>query len=356
MSNFEQRLQTDLDAIRNRIFNLGSTVHQSLSDSIASLLSQDSELAYATILGDHPVNREVDTLNLSCHRFIAKYLPSAGHLRFVSSSLRTIILLERLGDYAATISRESVHLERAVEGSFKREVQVMAYDALEMLAKALSAYQEQNTESAKATMGDARIVDRDFLTAYADLIGPDKENLSTKDLFARLVIINQIERVSDQAKNLCEEVVFARTGETKQRRPYRLLFLDKHDDSVTQIAVALCRKFHADRVVANSAGHSPHAVIRESTRLLCEERGLDMSGLDPSGISNWASADWKTHDVLVTLNSDIGDYAESVPFGTSVLRWDVSAKKEEEEFSLLSEQVDNLVHLVRGPAKDDRSS
>ena len=226
MSHFEIRLQTDLDAIRNRIFGLGTTIHQSLSNAVSTLFAPDSELAYATVLGDHPINREVDALNLTCHRFIAKYLPSAGHLRFISSSLRTIILLERLGDYAAKISRESVHLEQKLEGSFMQEVQVMSYDALEMYSKALQAYQEQNQELALATMRDAKIVDRDFRKAYSDLIGPDKETLSTRDLFSRLVIINQIERVSDQAKNLCEEVVFACSGQTKQRRPYRLLFLD----------------------------------------------------------------------------------------------------------------------------------
>ena len=236
MSHYEQRLENDLNSIRSGISGLGQTVHTGLSNAIEALLKGNRELSYQTILGDHPVNRKVDDLNLECHRFIAKHLPSAGHLRFISSSLRTIILLERLGDYAATISKEASHLDTEVGGAFRHDLQVMAYNALEMLASSVKAHEDQDDVLAMETSRVAKKVDREYLLAYSDLVAPEMVDLHRKDLFARLNIINLIERVSDQSKNLCEEVVFTKTGKTKQRRPFRLLFLDKKDDGATQIA------------------------------------------------------------------------------------------------------------------------
>lgn len=350
MSLLEKRLANDLDDIRGGIVRLGRAVHQALESATEGLLESNKELSYRAILGDHPVNREVDSLNLKCHRFIAKHLPSAGHLRFISSSLRIIILIERLGDYAVTISRESVQLDSPLEGDFKADLEKMTSHALRMFEQALRAYEGEDIELAKETATMAKAVDRDFLMAFSDLLSSASAELSRRDQFSRLVIIRQFERVSDQAKNLCEEVVFAGTGESKQRRRYRLLFLDARDDGATQIAVAVCRKYHLDRIQADSLGRTPAGDIRSEVRELCEHRGLDLSGQDPSGPYQDDSL-WKDHDVLVTLNSDSTDYLDKIPYGVVPIRWDIPEDASIESlFQVISGQVDDLVHLVRGPA------
>jgi len=350
MSLLEKRLANDLQDIQGGILRLGRGVHKALSNAIRGLLAEDRELSYMTVLGDHPINREVDALNLKCHRFIAKHLPSAGHLRFISSSLRIIILIERLGDYAVTISREASQLETALEGSFKADLEKMSSDALSMLAQALEAYEKQDTSLAADTVGMAKKVDRDYVLAYSDLLVPEGGNLSRSDQFGRLVIIRQVERVSDQAKNLCEEVIFATTGETKQRRRYRLLFLADTDDGATQMAVAICRKYHADRIQADSLGARHVDAVRSDVRELCESKGLDLSGLDPSTPYRDAGH-WANHDVLVTINSDISDFVDHVPYGVVPVRWDIPGDASlETTFQVISGQVDDLVHLVRGPA------
>ncbi|NQV72510.1 hypothetical protein HQ496_05260 [bacterium] len=355
MSHYEQRLEHDLNSIRFGIAELGLTVHTGLSNSIEALLTQNADLAYSTILGDHPVNRNVDALNQECHRFIAKHLPSAGHLRFISSSLRTIILMERLGDYAATISKESVHLDIDLQGSFKNDLQTMAYNALEMLADAVNSYKEQDAVLAQKTTDVAKKVDREFVMAYSDLVELDASELERKDLFARLNIINLIERVSDQAKNLCEEVVFTKTGKTKQRRPFRLLFLDEKDDGATQIAVSLCRKFYANRVTANSAGLHPSASLRSDVHEMCTTKGLDISGLDPSKM-NTSDNTWKTNDVFICIDVKTSDFMAKVPYGCSVVNWKTpDAADTATLFAFISEHVESLVQLVRGPATQSTS-
>jgi len=350
MSHYEQRLQHDLDAIRTDITALGSTVHQALTSALESLLNRDSDQAYKVILGDHPINRAADRLNVACHGFIAKHLPSAGHLRFVSSSLRTIILLERLGDYAATIAKESVRLDSGLEGAFGSDVRVMGYDALGMLSDAITAYETMDTELAATTKASASKVDREYITAYSDLVVSDNRELDRADLFGRLNIINLLERVSDQAKNLCEEVIFTKTGKTKTRRRLKLFFLDEHDAGHTQIAVALCRKFYADRVEAFSAGKSGSSTIHQDLATFCGQKGLDFSGLDPSTLvdddPNFAKA-----DVVICINATLDHFSQTISYGTSVLHWKISESDSvEAQFLQLSESIASLVDLIRGPS------
>ena len=105
MSHYQERLEKDLAKIRGDIAAVGETVAGAVHDSVKALLSANRALATATILGDHATNRRVRRLDRECYAFVARHLPSAGHLRFVSSALRLNLGLERIGDYAATIGR-----------------------------------------------------------------------------------------------------------------------------------------------------------------------------------------------------------------------------------------------------------
>ncbi len=108
MSYYKQRLERDSEVIRAQVTELGRGVETALRNGVTALLTRDFELAYKTIIEDHPINRAAESLDRDCHFFIARHLPSAGHLRFISSALKMNLLLERMGDYAATIARESV--------------------------------------------------------------------------------------------------------------------------------------------------------------------------------------------------------------------------------------------------------
>ena len=110
MSHYERRLEKDLKQIRKGVRNLAKQVGTALKNAIDALLSGDEDKAYSTVLGDTRINRVSREIDRLCHAFIARHLPSAGHLRLISSVLRSNIALERIGDYAVNISRESRQL------------------------------------------------------------------------------------------------------------------------------------------------------------------------------------------------------------------------------------------------------
>ena len=85
---------------------MAGLVETSVRNAMHALHTGNNKLASTTILADHRINRSMRRIDASCHKFIALHLPSAGHLRLLSSVIRANIELERIGDYAVTISRE----------------------------------------------------------------------------------------------------------------------------------------------------------------------------------------------------------------------------------------------------------
>ena len=137
MSHYEERLEADLGKIRGRLKEIGTQVEEAHKAAVHALLTGDRALAYETILSDHPINREIRGIDQACHAFVARHLPSAGHLRFVSSVLRLGVGLERIGDYASTICREAVQLSAPPSKAVARDIDLMADQSRGVLRQAM---------------------------------------------------------------------------------------------------------------------------------------------------------------------------------------------------------------------------
>ena len=71
MSHYEERMESDLRTIRTRVWNLGEDAERALNNAKKVLILRDSDLAYQTVLDDHPINRESREIDRLCHTFIA---------------------------------------------------------------------------------------------------------------------------------------------------------------------------------------------------------------------------------------------------------------------------------------------
>jgi phosphate transport system protein len=170
MSRYEQRLEADLTDIRQRVAALSDWVETAFSDAIHALLTGNRQLAYATVLRDARINRNVREIDRKCHSFIARHLPSAGHLRVMSATLRAVLQFERIGDYAVIIAREGVQLSSPPSGAIAREVDLMSSHALRMLRQALAAFKESNASAAQATRDMGEQFEGKLDAIYADLM------------------------------------------------------------------------------------------------------------------------------------------------------------------------------------------
>jgi len=349
---YEERLQHDLEKIREMVVDLSTKVQHALRQALHALLTHDSHLANQVVLNDNPINRQVIEIDMSCHYFVAKHLPSAGHLRFVSSVMRLMVILERLGDYAVTICRETVQLSKPLRQTVRQEAKRMANDSFDMLNQALTAFHEDNADLARGTKSLSKHVDRTFASIFEELVEiADKGKRNSADIFGMLTIFNALERVSDQAKNICEMAVFAATGEVKPRKVYQILFLDRGDQSLALMAQAIAHKRFPGSGVYSIGGKSGSPPDPTFVKLM-EEHGHQT----PSQSSCVVPDEWPRFHVMVCLQGKISDYGARIPFHCAVLEWNLPHDQlgDSEVFhqvhSQLSQQIEDLIILLRGEA------
>ena len=323
MSHYEERLQQDLENIRAKFAAVGESVVVAVTNASSALLAFDQALAAQTILGDLPINRAIRGIDRLCHFFVARHLPSAGILRFISSVLRLNIAVERIGDYAATMARQVVQLSGPLPERVRNDIELMSEQSVDMLEQALGAFVEGNAEMARGTMGMAGQVDHSFERVFADLLREgEKQSRILEDLFAMLIVFNRLERISDQAKNICEETIFAVTGVTKEPKVYRILFVDEGNALWSPLAQAAARKAFPESGTYESAGWAPAEALAPEFSVLCEELGLDGTGVQPRAIPT-------THDeldnyhVIVNLGTGLRERLADHPFKTLLLNWDL---------------------------------
>ncbi len=199
----------------------------------------------------------------------------------------------------------------------------MAQQALQMLEQATQAFEESNPELARGTAAMARQIDSTWDTAFHDLLEAGRETeYPLRDLFALFAIFNRIERIGDQAKNICEETVFAVTGETKEPKVYRVVFLDERNDKLSLMAQAIAAKAYPSSGEFASAGWNPAESLDPGFEVFLNDRGLSADGVEPAGITARASFLASAH-VLVSLAGDPVEHLDSLPFHTAVQIWDV---------------------------------
>ena len=353
MTHYEAKLERDRSEIQARVVAVSGRIEKALHDAVRAVVTHDRELAAATILGDLPINREIRDIDRTAHAFVARHLPSAGHLRFISSVLRLNVAIERVGDYAVAVAREAVQLSQKPPETVIRDLEMLSDQNCRMFAQAMKAFDEGNADLARGTMGLSGQLASTFENVFADLLDTGEQGRrSIKDLFALLVIYNRLGRVGDQAKNVCEETVFWITGETKRPKVYRVLFVDESNDGASLLVEGYARKAFAESGHFESAGWSPAEMVRQEYRDYMKQKGYDLDALKPLELQVQHEYLNDFH-VVVGLGRGLAERIPEIPFHTVLLEWDLEKElgkspSPEDVKNWAAKNVGELMTLLRG--------
>ena len=356
MSHYEERLENDLDRIRSEVSKLASWVEEAVNNSVHALLSGNEELASATILGDGPINRKMREIDGLCHQFVAVHLPSGGHLRLISSVIRINITLERIGDYAVTISRVLQQINGELDENLARGIELLANEVQLMLKQAVASFEESSADLARSTIAMASQIDNTVSGLYAGL-HDEQASWSLKDRFAVFSVYHRLERIADQAKNLCEQAIFTVTGEGKASKVYHILFLDDDNSCLSLMAEAVARKhFPESGVYVSVAGLEPASGLSSGLLEFMDGHGLDATNVVPKA-NDLTPVQLNGFNVIVSLQRPVREYIENPPFNTTHLLWELASVPEgcacdEQSFENihreLSVRIKDLMVLLRG--------
>jgi phosphate transport system protein len=347
MSHLEERMEADLNYIRDWLWKIGEDVENALRNAKKTLILRDAEMAYDIILGDQPINRESRQCDRLCHTFIARYLPGAGALREMASTIRVNVILERIGDYAVTLSREAVQLESPLPEKFSAIIDGIADDAIEILSGSRTAFREGNAERAIALMQAANRMEGRMDGFYDKLFAQD-DQMDATTMMVIFAVFNIFKRVADQAKNICDQTVFAVRGVAKLPKVYRILFLDQAGSGLGQLATAIGRKNFPDTAEFTTATPGCSDPVSDSLRDFLVETGLPDENLD-SELLEVLEYDFSDYVVIVSVNGLVSDYIQKMPFHSSALNWSLPDGDDlAGQYRQLRSQIIELVTLLAG--------
>ena len=207
---------SELRAMHEDLIQMASLAETAISSSVKALETMDETLAQKVVGSDHQIDELEKEVERRCLRLLLQQQPVARDLRSVSTALKMITDLERIGDQAADIAEVTVFLCRNRDFQMPEGLREMALAAVKMVRGAIDAFVEENLDKAHEVIGYDDVVDRAFLRTRDELIRQVKQAAgSAEQIMDLLMIAKYLERIGDHAVNTAEWVVFFLTGAHK---------------------------------------------------------------------------------------------------------------------------------------------
>ncbi len=205
--------EQELDKLKEQILKMGGAVEDAIRKSIKALVERDRELALQVINGDTIVNNFDVEIEEETIRFLAIWQPTGSNLRFVTTAIKIITDLERMGDLAVDICERAIELNEEPPLKPYIDIPRMAEAAQKMLKNSLDAFVAKDADLAIQVCAADDFVDNLNQQIFNELLLymlKDPKNISRA---VRLTYITKyLERVADHATNIAEMVVYMVKG------------------------------------------------------------------------------------------------------------------------------------------------
>ena len=208
-----KQFEEELRLIKEKVLRLGGLVEEGIANSIKALVERDTQLAERTIENDHVVNGlevEIDEL---CLKVLALRQPAASDLRLITTAVKIITDLERIGDMAVNVCERVLELNEEAPLKPYIDVPRMAEAAQRMLKESLDAFVNGDTDLATKVLVEDDFVDDLNRQIFRELLTFMMEDPNTISRAMKILFISKyLERIADHATNIAEMVVFMVKG------------------------------------------------------------------------------------------------------------------------------------------------
>jgi len=209
----DKAFEQDLRDLREKLLAMGAKVETLIANSVRALTERDTPLAEKVVHSDRDVNRleiEIDDL---CRRILALRQPAASDLRLITTALKIVTDLERIGDLAVNIAERSIDLNQVSPLAPYVDTPKLAELAQLQVKKALDAFVSGDVDKAQEVLRGDELLDALFLKIFNELLAymmEDSRNI--RRATALMFIAKHLERIGDHAMNVAEMVVYMVRG------------------------------------------------------------------------------------------------------------------------------------------------
>ena len=213
--SIRKQYDTDLESLKNSLTEMGRSSADAVENVLEALCVADADAAAAIVKGDARINNMERDIEHRCMTLLLRQQPVAGDLRRISTAMKVVTDIERIGDHAADIAEIIPHLVTVRKEGDPAVSQAIAMGkkAHQMILDALDALTAEDENAARRVIAADDEVDYDFNAIKHQLaqeIAADPGKVDAAlDL---LMVIKYLERIGDHAVNVAEWVQFVRTG------------------------------------------------------------------------------------------------------------------------------------------------
>lgn len=249
---------TQLEQLNNDLITMGAMCENTIACAVKALINNDMSLAEKAISVEKEIDHIEKDIESLCLKLLLQQQPVARDLRLISSALKMITDMERIGDQAADIA-EIVTFCNLTETASNLHIQSMAEATIKMVTESIDAFVKKDLELANDVISYDDVVDDLFMKIKSDIINTISENTKNSERIAEslckiideaqkripydddsdlaginakaefetmmeeskkhseaavdiLMIAKYLERIGDHATNIAEWVVFSITG------------------------------------------------------------------------------------------------------------------------------------------------
>ncbi len=213
--SFEHELQL----LKENLVEMGHLIEVAIEKTLVAFEGQNESLANEIIQEDRNVNDIEKTIEARCLSLILKQQPVARDLRIVTTALKVVTDMERIGDHAADIAELIIREKRDPVYDLVKHIPEMGKVAKEMVHDAVQAFTKVDVEEAREIIKRDDIVDDLFDKVKAEvatLLRASSEHVD--QCVDILMIAKYFERIGDHAVNICEWTEFHETGSVNNVR------------------------------------------------------------------------------------------------------------------------------------------
>ena len=207
-----ERFDAQLERLNTELIGMGARCEDAIAMAVRALLENDDTLPTQVLEIDAEIDRKERDIEALCLKLLLQQQPVARDLRAISSALKMVSDMERIGDQAADIAEISRYID-GEKMTGRVHIEDMAQATIHMVTGSIDSFVHKDLELARAIAAEDDVVDRLFDQVKTELIGLIGEKPSAGGFCLDLLMVAKyLERIGDHAVNIAEWVEFSLTG------------------------------------------------------------------------------------------------------------------------------------------------
>ena len=206
------RFDAQLEQLNVELIKMGALCEEAITASVSALMKYDRTVVQMVFEKDNEIDHMERDIETFCMRLLLQQQPVARDLRVISSALKMISDMERIGDQASDIVELAQYIKKS-DVKYKTHLSDMANEVIKMVTKSIKSFVKKDIEMARNVIVYDDVVDNYFEEIKKELIRIISSGESDGEEFIDILMIAKyLERIGDHATNIAEWVEYSILG------------------------------------------------------------------------------------------------------------------------------------------------